>query len=300
MKTRQAIPGDAVGGAMPRLLSMAASSSLRIAITQTMISHDARHNGLTVRRLMREAAEAGAQLIQFPEGCLSGYAKEQISDWDQVDWSAIEEEHRHVAGLAAELRLWVVLGSAHRLTAPHRPHNSLYVIDADGQVAGRYDKRYCSYTEVLRYYTPGVRPRVFSVNGFRFGCALCIEVNFPELFAEYERLGVDCLLLSAYPVDSVFEIKARAHAAINNYWLAMATPAQTTALLNSELIGPDGTVLARADATTELIIAELDRDAPEFDIALTKARPWGASVRQGDIYRSRHVCDPRSDDLTGF
>ncbi|MFJ6088057.1 carbon-nitrogen hydrolase family protein [Streptomyces sp. NPDC092369] len=182
-----------------------------------MISHDARRNGLTVRRLMREAAEAGAQLIQFPEGCLSGYAKEQISDGDQVNWPAIEEEYRHVAVLAAELQLWVVLGSAHRLTPPHRPHNRLYVINADGQVAGRYDKRYCSHTEVLRYYTPGIRPSVFSVNGFRFGCALCIEVNFQELFAEYERLGVDCLLLSAYPVDSVFEVKARAHAAINNY-----------------------------------------------------------------------------------
>ncbi|MGW1712838.1 carbon-nitrogen hydrolase family protein [Streptomyces sp. NPDC002156] len=271
-----------------------------MAIAQTTISADARQNGLTVRRLMREAAEAGARLIQFPEGCLSGYAKEQIRDWDQVDWRAIEEEHRHVAALAAELRLWVVLGSAHRLTPPHRPHNSLYVIADNGQVAGRYDKRYCSNTEILRYYTPGVRPTVFSVDGFRFGCAICIEVNFPELFEEYERLGVDCLLLSAYPVDTVFEVKARAHAATNNYWLAMATPAQTTALLNSELIGPDGTVLARADATTELIIGELDRHAPEFDTALNQARPWRAGARQGDIYRSRHVSDPRSDDLTGF
>lgn len=265
-----------------------------------MISDDARQNGPIVRTLMREAAEAGARLIQYPEGCLSGYAEEQIRDWDQMDWSAVEEEHRQVAVLAAELRLWVVLGSTHRLTAPHRPHNSLYVIADDGQVVGRYDKRYCSNTEILGYYTPGSTPTTFSVDGFRFGCAICVEVNFPELFEEYERLGVDCLLLSAYPVDSVFEVKARAHAAINNYWLAMATPAQTTHLLNSELIGPEGTVLARADATTELIIGELDRKKPEFDIALNKARPWRASVRQGDIYRSRRVSDPRSDDLTSF
>jgi predicted amidohydrolase len=275
-------------------------SSLRIAIAQTTVSDDARQNGPTVRRLMRRAAEAGARLIQFPEGCLTGYAKEQIRSWDQVDWTAIEDEHHQVAALAAELRLWVVLGSTHRLTSPHRPHNSLYVIADDGQVVERYDKRYCSHTEILGYYTPGARLVVFSVDGFRFGCALCIEINFPELFEEYERLGVDCLLLSAYPVDSVFEIKARAHAAINNYWLAMATPAQTSALLNSELIGPNGTVLARADASTELIIGELDRHAPEFDIALNKARPWRAGARQGDIYRSHRVCDPRSDDLNSF
>ncbi|MEV0906221.1 carbon-nitrogen hydrolase family protein [Streptomyces hokutonensis] len=279
---------------------MSSSSSLRIATAQVMISDDARRNGPVIRRLMREAAEAGARLILFPEGCLSGYAKEQIRDWDQVDWPAVEEELRQVAALAAELRLWVVLGSAHRLTPPHRPHNSLYVIADDGQVVDRYDKRFCSNTEILGYYTPGFAPTTFTVDGYRFGCAICIEINFPELFVEYERLGVDCLLLSAYPVDSVFEVKARAHAAINNYWLAMATPAQTSALLNSELISPDGTVLARADATTELVIGELDRDAPEFDIALNKARPWRAGARQGDIYRSRRVSDPRSDSPADF
>ncbi|MBK3575847.1 carbon-nitrogen hydrolase family protein [Streptomyces sp. MBT65] len=265
-----------------------------------MISDDARQNGPVVRRLMREAAEAGARLILFSEGCLSGYAKEQIRDWDQLDWPAVEDELRQVTALAAELRLWVVLGSAHRLTPPHRPHNSLYVIADDGQVVDRYDKRYCSNTEILGYYTPGFTPTVFTVDGYRFGCAICIEINFPELFVEYERLGVDCLLLSAYPVNSVFEVKARAHAAINNYWLAMATPAQTTALLDSELISPNGTVLAQADARTELIIGELDRDAPEFHIALNKARPWRASARQGDIYRSRRVADPRSDSPAGF
>ncbi|MEU0213196.1 carbon-nitrogen hydrolase family protein [Streptomyces canus] len=279
---------------------MASPSSFRLAIAQMMISDDASQNGLTVRRLMREAAEADARLIQFPEGCLSGYAKEQIGNWDQVDWSSVEDEHRQVAALAAELRLWVVLGSTHRLTVPHRPHNSLYVIADDGQVVGRYDKRYCSNTEILGYYTPGFTPTTFDVDGFRFGCAICVEINFPEVFAEYERLEVDCLLLSAYPVASIFEVKARAHAAINNYWLAMATPAQTTHLLNSELIGPEGTVLARADVATEMIIGELDPRAPEFDIALNKARPWRASARRGEIYRSRCVSDPRSDDLTSF
>ncbi|MEK8174175.1 carbon-nitrogen hydrolase family protein [Streptomyces sp. M19] len=163
-----------------------------------------------------------------------------------------------------------------------------------GLACGRGGTRRSSTT------TPRGTPTTFSVDGFTFGCAICIEINFPELFTEYERLGVDCLLLSAYPVDSIFEVKARAHAAINNYWLAMATPAQTTDLLSSELIGPDGSVLARADAGVELIVGELNRQAPEFDIALNKARPWRASARQGEIYRSRRVVDPRSDDRTNF
>lgn len=116
------------------------------------ITENARQNGPTVRRLMCEAAEAGARLVQFPEGCLSGYAKEQIRNWDQADWPAVREEHRQVAALAAELRLWVVLGSTHRITPPYRPHNILYVIADDGRVVERYDKRYCSNTEILDCY----------------------------------------------------------------------------------------------------------------------------------------------------
>jgi predicted amidohydrolase len=203
-----------------------------------------------------------------------------------------------VAELAAELQLWVVLGSAHPLTPPHRPHNSLYVVSDQGEVVTRYDKRFCSNTEITRFYSPGFEPVVFDVDGYRFGCAICVEVNFPQLFAEYERLGVDCLVLSAWPVDAIFFRKAQAHAAINNYWLSLSVPAQSAALMPSAILGPDGSHLATVAAPEHLATVVLDRDAPEFHIALDLARPWRAEANHGDIYRSRRVEDPRSTDRT--
>ena len=77
---------------------------------------------------MQGAASGGARLIQFPEGMLSGYAQNPIQDWNEVDWHVVRDELKQVMALAAELSLWVVLGSAHPLTPPHLPHNSLYVI----------------------------------------------------------------------------------------------------------------------------------------------------------------------------
>jgi predicted amidohydrolase len=272
--------------------------TLRIATTQPTASADTRDNGHKARELMRQAAAAHVRLIQFPEGFLSGYAKEQIADWDDVDWAAVRDELTKVAESAAELEMWVVLGSAHPLTPPHRPHNSLYVISDQGKVVARYDKRFCSNTEITRFYSPGFEPVTFDVDGYRFGCAICIEINFPQLFAEYERFGVDCLLLSAWPVDSIFFLKAQAHAAINNYWLSLSVPEQSANLMRSAIIGPDGSHLASVDATTELTVATLDRDAPEFHIALDLARPWRTEANQGDIYRSRRVDDPRSTDQT--
>ncbi|WP_238011889.1 carbon-nitrogen hydrolase family protein [Dactylosporangium sp. AC04546] len=272
--------------------------TLTIATTQPAGTADARENGRIVRELMREAAAADVRLIQFPEGFLSGYAKEQIADWAAVDWAAVRDELNSVADLAAELGMWVVLGSAHPLTPPNRPHNSLYVISDQGQVVTRYDKRFCSNTEITRFYSPGFEPITFDIDGYRFGLAICIEVNFPQLFAEYDRLGVDCLLLSAWPVDKIFFRKAQAHAAIQNYWLSLSVPAQSADLMSSAIIGPDGSELTAVSAPEQLATVVLDRDAPEFHIALDLARPWRAEANQGDIYRNRRVEDPRSSDRT--
>ncbi|MGW7686597.1 carbon-nitrogen hydrolase family protein [Kribbella sp. NPDC054772] len=275
---------------------MTSTASLRVAVAQTIATADVRHNGSTVRRLMRAAAEARARLVQFPEGFLSGYAKEQIQDWDDVDWTAVRDELRQITALAAELGIWVVLGSAHPLTPPHRPHNSLYVISDAGEIVDRYDKRYCSHTEITTFYSPGFEPVVFDVDGFRFGCAICIEINFPGLFSQYGELGVDCLLLSAYPVDEVFEAKARSHASINTYWVAMALPEQTAHLMNSGVIGPDGRYLAQLDGGEGLVYADLTR--ADFEVWFERARPWRKSALDGEIYRSRRVDDPRSADRT--
>jgi len=92
-------------------------TGIRVGIAQPTISADARVNGDTVRALMRRAAAKRARLVQFPEGMLSGYAKEQIADWSQVDWDVVRAELEQIMALAAELRLRVVLG---RRTRSHR------------------------------------------------------------------------------------------------------------------------------------------------------------------------------------
>jgi predicted amidohydrolase len=274
------------------------SNPFSIAIAQMPITGDARLNGSKIRGLIHQAAAGGARLIQFPEGALSGYAKNPIQDWSEVDWQIVREELEAIMVLAAELKIWVVLGSAHLLTPPHWPHNSLYIISDEGQIINRYDKRICSMTEVMRFYTPGYEPIVFDVDGFRFGCIICVEINFPALFMEYDALGVDCLLLSAYPVDEIFYIKARAHAAIHNYWLGLSVPSECVNLMQSGLIGPDGMPLKRMTTDEGVVIECMNRDAPELDIALNKARPWRSSIATDKKYQTRDINDPRSTNRT--
>ena len=80
-------------------------------------------------------------------------------------------------------------------------------------------------------YAPGAVPVTFAVDGVRFGCALGIEVHFPEVFTEYERLDVDVILFSTTgagddpDATAVFATEAQAHAAANSLWVSFAVSA---------------------------------------------------------------------------
>lgn len=278
---------------------------LRMAIAQTQVAFDPRLNGARIRQQMRQVAEAGARLIQFTEGAISGYTsgadKQSPARWD-VDWPALLRELEATATLAAELRLWTVVGSNHPLTPPNRPHNSLYVISDTGEIAGRYDKRLLSFNEVTNWYSPGSDRLIFEIDGFRFGCAICIEIQFPELFVDYAKENIDVVLLSAFSNDPMFAIQAQGHAACGTFWLGFSVPAQCGTAAPAGLIGPDGRWVARApaDGTSAVVIADLDRTADSLQIAIKHARPWRARARLGDLHNQARVIDPRSTDTRHF
>jgi predicted amidohydrolase len=277
------------------------TQSLTIATAQSFISKDVRENGLEIRRLMKLASQAGARLIHFPEGAMSGYAKRQIKNWEEVDWVLLRDELEQTAQLAGELGLWVVVGCNHQLSEGHRPHNSLYIISDGGKLQTRYDKRFCSHTEITSWYTPGTEPCVFEVDGIRFGCAICIENQFPEVFLEYLELGVDCVLLSTYSDEAMFAVQAQGHAACTNMWLSFSVPAQMSRETPSRMIAPGGTVLATCEANSStLVTTVVNPDAPEWEIPLKRAKPWRASARKGDIYRTTDKVDLRSLDRSQF
>ena len=226
------------------------------------------------------------------------------ADWTRVDWDVMRAEAEGVAGLAAQLGLWTVFGSLHPLTPPRRPHNSLYVISPSGVVVTRYDKRFLSNTEITWMYTPGREPVVFDAEGLRFGCALCIEVHFPEIFAEYERLDADCVLVSVMVDDPVRPVIAQAYAALHSYWVGYSTPAQYSRRAPAGIVAPGGHWIARCPANGQpaVTVADLDPGSsdPDIDVAVRLARPWRRAARDGLYDNHRALEDPRSDIRTSF
>ncbi|MES0022407.1 MULTISPECIES: carbon-nitrogen hydrolase family protein [unclassified Mesorhizobium] len=278
---------------------------MKIAAAQTVVSKDLSANGAAIRQVLSDAASEGVRLVSFCEGALSGYSKFQIAepnDWVSFDWSAQEAELRGIAALCGKFGIFAVVGGAHRLSATHRPHNSLYIFSASGELLTRYDKRFLSHSEVTDWYTPGTEPIIFEADGYRFGCAICIESQFPEVFSEYERLGTDAVLFSSYGIPEYFQAALRAHAGLNCLWISAATPAQKAPKGPAGILGPDGkwSALCPASPIPCYAVAVLDRDDPDYDVPLQKARPWRAKARLGEIYREKMVDDTRSRNRGGY
>lgn len=136
----------------------------------------------------------GADVAHFPEASLSGYTGVDFASFDGFDWDALRTATRGIMSLARDLRLWVVLGSAHELTAG-KPHNCSYIIDAGGQLVDRYDKMFCAgdsgeTSGDLLHYAAGSHFSVFTVNGVRCGVLICHDYRYPELYREYKKRGV--------------------------------------------------------------------------------------------------------------
>ncbi len=207
--------------------------------------------------------------------------KAQVKKWSDVDWQEVERELAKICDCAGELGIHVVLGCNHNSPSFSRPRNSLYVISDLGEIISRYDKRFCSHTEITSWYSAGKELCVFEIDGWKFGCALCIEIQFPEIFLEYEANDVDCVLLSAYASDPMYWTQAQGHAACNNLWISLATPAQCSEVLPGGLVGPDGSQLIRVTSKEigKFILCSLDKHAPELNIAINKARPWRRLAR---------------------
>ncbi|MER5635421.1 carbon-nitrogen hydrolase family protein [Kitasatospora sp. NPDC002227] len=289
--------------------------SVRLAVAQTPVREDPRdvdalrESGRQVRALMREAAARGARIVHFPEGAIcfphmlvmsvDGPDAVGPADWSRCQWPVLRAELAAITELAGELRLWTVIASVHRLTEPNRPHNSLYVISDRGEVVTRYDERRLSNTKVSYLYSPGVSPVTFDVDGVRFGCLLGMEIHYPELFAEYESLDVDCVLFSTTGVSpGNAAAQAQGHAAVNSYWVSFSVPTRHGATAPSGVIAPDGDWLDRcpADGSPSLAVVDLD-DGSEAAEAVAHARPWRRRSRAG-VYAEHQVTDPRSEDRT--
>lgn len=299
---------------------------LTVATCQFPVDADIRRNLGCVLRQMAIAKRCGAHVAHFPECALSGYAGTDFASYEGFDWSLLEACARKVLEMARDLRLWVILGSTHRLMGRHKPHNSLYVITARWDLFDRYDKMFCAGDATgksgdLAHYSPGTHFSEFSIAGVRCGALICHDYRYPELYREYKRRRVE-LMFHSYHAGHVAPVRLRAmregvglhlhrinngstlpeitmraamHAAASsNYmWISCSNSSARESCWPGFFVRPDGVVTGRLRLhTAGVLISTVDTKRRFYD----STAAWRDRAIRGVFHSGMMVQDKRSED----
>ncbi|MGC9666412.1 carbon-nitrogen hydrolase family protein [Planosporangium sp. 12N6] len=189
---------------------------------------------------------AGARVVVFPELSLTGY---------ELDAPAVGTGD---AALAPLVEACVDTGSLALVGAPVRDADgraSIATMAVDGTGATvAYRKRYLHGDEFDRF-SPGGKPVVIDVDGWRLGLAICRDTGVPQHAADTAALGMDAYVAGVlHRADevAVIEERARRVATDHGVWVAVASFAGSTgggfdrAAGCSGIWAPDGTMVTRA------------------------------------------------------
>jgi predicted amidohydrolase len=213
---------------------------------------------------LREAADAGAKLIVFPECALTGYG------FDSRDESIPYAEpipglsSKEVAAVCTELGVYAVYGLLER--DGERLYNATVLVGPEG-VVGTYRKVHLPFLGIDRFVDPGNRPfEVFEIEGVRVGMHICYDGTFPETGRVLTLLGADVLVLPTnWPIQSLTTAEhLPATRAIENvvYVMAVDRVGEERGCKfagTSSIADPGGVILAKAGLDSEEILyAEVD------------------------------------------
>lgn len=299
---------------------------LVVATCQLPVSADVAANARHVRHWMRRAAERGAHVVHLCEGALSGYAGNDFASFRGFDWQALEAASRRILELARELRIWVLLGSSHRLSGPRKPHNCVYVVDDRGRIVDRYDKRFCAgdragRTGDLAHYTPGDHASVFTLRGIRCGVLVCHDYRYPELYRDYKRRGVQLVFHSFHAggidpgrlaamraqvgerhhahnrgttlPEITMPASAQAAAASSHLWISASNSSARESCWPAFFVRPDGVITGRLRRNRAgVLLSRVDPRARLYD----GSAAWRSRALRGVLHSGRTARDARSRD----
>ena len=251
---------------------------MRIALAQILSGTDPAANLEMVARHTRQAAEAGASLVLFPEAtmCRFGVPLAPVAEPLDGRWAD------GVRAIAEQSGVTAVAGMFRPADgdADHRVTNTL--LAAGRGVDTHYDKIHLydafGFSE-SKTVAPGREPVVITVDGdagpVTVGLTLCYDIRFPELYIALADLGAEVITAHASwgagpgKLDQ-WNLLARARAIDTSSIVAavgQAYPGDEIAAAGPTGVGGSlvasalGEVLASAGADPQLLIHDVDLEA---------------------------------------
>lgn len=249
------------------------TGTIKVATCQFPVSENIERNSEYICGFLKEAKKLNADIVHFSEAALSGYAVADFESFEGYNWPLLTGETKKIMSLAGRLKIWVALGSSHRLTPPNKPHNCLYLINPKGEIENRYDKRFCTEGD-LSHYTPGNRFVIFDLNGVKCALLICFDLRFPEIYRALNKLKVQFIIQSFYNARQkeqsvhrhIIRQTMQANCASNYFWASMSNSCSQIAPYPSCFIQPDGEIINELELNTPgIMVNTVDTSLSFYD-----------------------------------
>jgi len=251
-----------------------AQKAFRVGLVQMCAGRDVGKNIATTTELIRAAARGGAAYVQTPEMTnimelerprLLAAVRPEESDPGVVQFRA----------LAAELGIWLHIGSLALEGAHGKPVNRSLLISPDGNISARYDKIHMfdvdlgggeSYKESANY-EPGREAVVANLPWGQLGMTICYDLRFPQLHRALAKAGARFLAVPAAFTKPTglahWHTLLRARAIENQCYVFAAGQGGChengrETFGHSLVISPWGEVLAEADVQPAVTFADVE------------------------------------------
>lgn len=245
---------------------------MRVALAQIVTTADVDANLALVEQWTAQAAEAGADLVVFPEATMRAFGHRLTDIAEPVDgpWA------QGVRQIAREHRVTVVAGMFTPGRDESHVRNTLLV--TGGGVEAHYDKIHLfdafGFAE-SDTVDPGDRLVTVDLGGLRIGFATCYDIRFPHLFTALARAGADAVVVPASwgagegkveawrTLATARALDATTYVLACGQGLPKAAGVETrkgapTGVGHSIAVTPAGKVLVEAGEAPELLLVDLD------------------------------------------
>ena len=247
---------------------------MRITAVQLNSTGDKERNVAIAERLVRAAADAGAELVALPEKWnLIGDAETLRAGAEPLGGPSLAA----ASSWARELGIHLLAGSiAERVEGEERAFNTSVLFDADGVEVAAYRKIHMFDVEVggvtyreSAHEQPGEEIVVAAVAGLEVGMSVCYDLRFPELYRILAVRGAELVAVpSAFTTTTGrdhWDVLLRARAIENQVFVVAPNqfgeaPPHYSSYGRSAIIDPWGLVLSRAPDAECFVVADLDLD----------------------------------------
>ncbi|AMR65871.1 carbon-nitrogen hydrolase family protein [Aquipseudomonas alcaligenes] len=254
---------------------------MSLAVIQMVSQDDVLANLAAARRLLQQAAEAGARLAVLPEN-FAAMGRRDLAALGRAEAEGQGPILPWLQQIARDLGLWIVAGTI-PLPPDGQPgakaHACSLLIDEHGERAARYDKLHLFDVDVAdargRYresddYAFGGRVVVADTPVGRLGLTVCYDLRFPELYSRLRQAGAELIsapaAFTAVTGAAHWQVLTRARAIETQCYVLAAGqggthPGGRETFGHSAIIDPWGRVLAEQPQGEAVLLAS--RDAAE-------------------------------------